>query len=328
MKKYLCLVICMCFMGTILLFPQTQKIKPILISKLLIGDGLGEFALALGDAKDYYWGPSALFFAKNDTLAVFDQAQNRIKYYSLAGKLLEDKKLEKFSLPPFLDEFERVTFIEVVNNQMYLHAENKIIYKVDDDGKIGIYSFPYNLGILDCLFFDNILFGWNSNGDIFCIPNASFSSMRDALNPYLSSEGIHLFLQKNDYIKQSLTLDKDNSLIYNNKPMLNSTWQVIKYFNKENLHFNNDKNNLFKLSPYDVFLGVDNDGNIYFNRNLSILIIDKNGFVKKIIVPDVGKSVSYSGRPIIHPKGDIYFIGTDAVSPPKNFAIYRINRFW
>jgi hypothetical protein len=264
--------------------------------------------------------PSASIFI-SDKMYINDSLNQKLLVFSDDLNLEKEIKLLTYS---FYERFFRQINSEVLVGTDY-HDVTYINLNGEELADVNLHKINSNYKSFSAIGFENIVFGWTEDGEIFSIINPSSDQTQNKNNYKNPEETRRLFEAGSDFeLPEGLSLDSEDMLNMNNEILSFEFRDFTKFwYNKDTSHWRSPKHAFLAYnSPNMYYLGRDQDRNWYwFDHPNKILVFSGNGIVLDIFSFDLS---NITCNPAIHPSGDIYFISYDE----EYVLLSKIERRW
>lgn len=191
--------------------------------------------------------------------------------------------------------------------------------------KINFYTdFNFLANFRSIFYYKNILFIHDKNGKLWSIKNPELDQKKNKIN-LLSEENTISLIKKGDL--QDITIDDKKRIFLNGKLQTKNITNYYEY--KIKLRKNDSKPKLDKnytedyfISNNAIFIGSDNDNNIYWYFNSGVLVSNEDGW--PIMVFTISDQKKVSSAPAVSPDGNVYFLQHS----PDKVTLFKVVRRW
>jgi len=305
------------------------------------GSGKNELTIKVHYDISYPIGPPCFSFDEEGYLYIVDYIPNkRIIIYDEKINYLDETKGDFYtSLKLEIDKYGNyLTFFP--EGLIKLNKEVKIIYEIN----FGNVSNVYNRTSFKEIEKDTIVFIQLQDKSYISIPNPVVDykeNLKKVLNPEQTINYVNKKLNQKGVPKEERLSMKDGLIFKGDKLMTRDYITFYQYKKEQRIKKGlplQKKSNIteipdeFSSSYYIIYyLGEDNRGNTYWtNDSRNIAVLSPAGYTLDYLKydrtmfdedPENGMGCQF---PVIHPNGDIYFLGYDFTES----KLYRIKRRW
>jgi len=319
-----------------ILFSEEINNYPLEVMKTF-PNGSGENELTVKNPYDIglTYGPRSFSFNKNGCLYIMDLHNSKIAIYN-----------EKYN---YIDEIKGNVNIGL---KLEIDKDNNLIghfigglKKLQENGIISFFisvyhsEYHFKMSAYKSIVTDNIVLLQLQDKTYISIPNPTSdkeNNLKKVLNPEQTIKYVNKKLNQKGVPKDERLSMKDGLIFKGDKLLTRDFKTYYKYMtekqSKEGLqkpkktNTNLDVSNFYEMG----YLGEDNGGYTYWDGGSSIIVYNKNGYVIDFFGYDGTMfDQSYNNGmgcvfPVIHPNGDVYFLGYDFTES----KLYRIKRRW
>jgi hypothetical protein len=281
-------------------------------------------------------GPSAYNFYNNN-LYVMDSWNSCIKKFDKNFNLLENFNN--------LDLYQPWK-IEVDNFENFNVLYSSGIIKIDKNGNKIFYidfkrrGYEIKADPLKSIIMDNIIYIFMNDGSLKYIKDPGLDAKANAKKIKDISE-LNLNDSSDNASTRVMSSSDTSEVKIENGVIIKDSELFIRDFEKY-LHYkqthrtapetrtmqtvksntSRDVNEFLKPGFINTYLGKDQDGNVYWDANSIVLVLNPDGVMIDAFTVDQNKvDVRF---PAIHPSGDVYFMGYD----PEGVYLYKVKRVW
>lgn len=300
-------------------------------------NGSGENELTVKDPYDIglTYGPRSFSFNKKGYLYIMDLHNSRIVIYN-----------EKYN---YINEIKGNVNIGL---KLEIDKDNNLIghfigglKKIQENGIISFFisvyhsDYHFKMSSYKSIVTDKIVFVQLNDKSFISIPNPTLDkkeNLKKVLNPEQTIEYLNKKLNQKKVPKNERLSMKDGLVFKGDKLLTRDFKTYYKYMtekqNREGLQSPRKTNTNYKISDNAdmYYLFEDNNENTYWQGFGCIFVFNKNGYIIDYFGydwtmfdedPENGMGCYF---PVIHPNGDVYFLGYDFTES----KLYRIKIRW